>query len=49
MKHFLKGAAVMAVVIIVNMIINIVCNMNGVDLNSTVMSTTSAVGGTGYI
>lgn len=44
MKHFLKGAAVMAVVIIVNMIINIVCNMNGVDLNSTVMSTTSAVG-----
>lgn len=30
-------------VIIVNMIINIICNMNGVDLNSTVQSTMSAV------
>lgn len=43
MKHLLKGAAVMVGVIIVNMIINIICNMNGVDLNSTVQSTMSAV------
>ncbi len=43
MKHVLKGAAVMAGVMIVNLILNIICNMNGVDLNSTVMGTTSAV------
>ena len=33
----------MAVVIIVNMIINIIGNMNGVDLNSTATATVSAV------
>lgn len=43
MNHVLKGAAVMVGVIIVNMIINIICNMNGVELNSTIMGTTSAV------
>lgn len=43
MKHILKGAAIMAVVIIVNMIINIIGNMNGVDLNSTATATVSAV------
>ena len=42
MKHFLKGAAVMTVVMIVNMIIHIVCNMHGVDLNSVVTGTVSA-------
>ncbi len=43
MKYFLKGAAVMVGVIVVNMIINIVCNINGVDLNSSIMGTMSAV------
>lgn len=43
MKHVLKGAAVMAGIIIVNMIISIICNKNGVDLNSTGMSTMSAL------
>lgn len=43
MKHLLKGVAVMVGVIVVNMIINIVCNMNGIDLNSTAQSTTSAI------
>lgn len=42
-KHLIKGIAVMVGVIIVNMIINIVCNMNGIDLNSTVAGTMSAV------
>ena len=42
-KHLLKGVAVMVGVIVVNMIINIVCNMNGIDLNSTVVGTMSAV------
>ena len=43
MKRILKGIAVMTGVIIVNMIINIICNMNGIDLNQTLMGTTSAV------
>lgn len=43
MKHFFKGAAIMGAVIIVNMIINIIGNMNGVDLNSTAAATVSAV------
>lgn len=43
MKHVLKGAAVMAGVIIVNMIINIICNRNGIDLNSTGMGTMSVL------
>ena len=44
MKHFLKGAAVVVGMLIVNIIINIVCNRCGVDLNSTVQSTMSVIG-----
>lgn len=33
----------MVVVIVVDMIINIVCNMNGIDLNSTAQGTMSAI------
>lgn len=43
MKHFVKGVAVMVGVIVVNMVINIVCNMNGINLNSTAQSTMSAI------
>ena len=43
MKNLLKGAAVMAAVMIANLIISIVCNMNGIELNSTVTGTVSAV------
>lgn len=43
MNHLLKGVAVMAGVIVVNMLINIVCNMNGIGLNSTAQSTMSAI------
>lgn len=43
MKHLLKGAAVMAAVIIVSLIIHIICNTHGVDLNSTVTGAVSAV------
>lgn len=45
MKHFLKGTTVTAGIIIINMLINVVCNMNGVDLNSTTTGTMSAVCG----
>jgi len=43
MKNLLKGAAVMAAVMIANLIVSIVCNMNGIELNSTVTGTVSAV------
>lgn len=45
MKHFLTGAAIVAGISIINMIIHIVCNRNGIDLNSTGMGTISAVCG----
>lgn len=38
MKRFLKGAAALVIAIIVDIIINIICNTNGIELNSTVMS-----------
>ena len=42
MKHFVKGtivvAGVMIVLLVVNIIINIVCNKNGIELNSTAMN-----------
>lgn len=45
MKHFTKGAIVVAgvtiVMMILNIILNIVCSKNGVELNSTVVSMTS--------
>ena len=34
MRYFLKGAIAIAAVTIANMIINIICNMNGIELNS---------------
>ncbi|MCI9033890.1 MAG: hypothetical protein HFJ08_07550 [Lachnospiraceae bacterium] len=34
MKHLLKGTVIVAALTAVNMIINIICNMNGVDLNA---------------
>lgn len=43
MNHFLKGIIVMVGIIIVNMIINIICNINGIDLNATGMSTVSSI------
>lgn len=43
MKNLLKGAAVMAAVMIANLIVSIVCNMNGIDLNPTATGTISAV------
>lgn len=43
MKHILKGAVVVVGVMIIHMIINIICNVNGVELNGTVMSTMMAL------
>lgn len=45
MKHFFKGAVVVVgvtiVIMIINIILNIICSKNGIDLNSTVISMTS--------
>lgn len=50
MKHFFKGAAVVAgvtiVLLVLNIIINIVCSKYGIDLNSTAQSMTSTFIGT---
>ncbi|MCI8293144.1 MAG: hypothetical protein HFH53_06365 [Hespellia sp.] len=43
MKNFLKGAAVVAVVTIVLIIVNVICNINGIDLDSVSTGTTSAI------
>lgn len=44
MKHFLKGAAVTAIVVVVLMVINVICNMNGHELDSVVTGTVASVG-----
>lgn len=41
MKNLLKAAVVLAASMIVNIVINIICNMNGVELNTIVMSMTT--------
>ncbi len=38
MRYFLKGTIAIAAVTIANMIINIICNMNGIELNSIMMT-----------
>lgn len=43
MKNLLKGAAVAVAVLIVNLILNIICNKQGINLDSTVTGTVSAV------
>ena len=43
MKHFLKGAAVLIVVMIVSMAVHVFCNIKGIELNPVLASTVSAV------
>ena len=44
MKHFLKGAAVTVVVMIVLIVINTICNMNGHELDSVSTGVMASVG-----
>ena len=44
MKYFLKGVAVTVGVLIVSMAVHVFCNMKGIELNTVVTSTVSAVG-----
>ena len=39
MKHLLKGAAVVAIILIVSLPIHLFCNMHGIELDSTVTGT----------
>ena len=43
MKNFFKGAAVAAVVLIVLIVINVICNMNGHELDSVSTGTVASV------
>ena len=43
MKHLLKGAAVVAIILIVSLPIHLFCNMHGIELDSTVTGTVSAI------
>ena len=43
MKHFLKGAAAVAIVLIVSMAIHVFCNMKGIQLNQVTTGTMSAI------
>jgi hypothetical protein len=35
MKKFLKGTAVVAGLTVINIVVNVICNINGIDLDST--------------
>lgn len=41
--NLLKGIAVTVAVLVVLIVINVICNTNGVELNSTVTGTTAAI------
>lgn len=43
MKHFLKGAAVTAAVVVIVMIVSIICNIQGIELNMPVTGSVAAV------
>ena len=43
MKHFVKGAAVTAAVLIILMIVSIFCNIQGIELNMTAIGPVTAV------
>lgn len=43
MKRFIKGAAVVVAIWIVLVVINVICNMNGHELDSVLSGTMAAV------
>ena len=43
MKNLLKGAGVTAAIMIVLLVISVLCNMNDINLDSTMTGTMSAV------
>lgn len=43
MQNFLKGTAVMVIVMIVLIAVNMACNLNGIDLDAPTTGTVSAV------
>ena len=43
MKHFLKGAAAVDIVLVISLVIHVFCNMKGINLDQTVTSIVSAM------
>ena len=43
MKNFLKGTAIMVIVLVVLIAVNMACNLNGIDLDAPTTGTVSAV------
>lgn len=43
MKHFLKGAAAVIIVLIANIIIHVFCNLQGIQLDSIITTTVSTI------
>lgn len=43
MKYFLKGAAVTVIIMIVSMVIQVFCNRKGIQVDSVISPTMSAV------
>ena len=42
MKHFLKGVASVVIVLVILFVIRLICNMNGIELNTVSTGTISA-------
>lgn len=45
LKHFFKGAAVVVIIMIVLIVVNMICNWNGIELDSVSTGTVAAIGG----
>ena len=43
MKRFLKAAAALVIIMIIDIIIHVICNLNGVELNSFVTTFAAAL------
>lgn len=43
MKNFLKGTAIMVIILVVLIAVNVACNLNGIDLDAPATGTVSAV------
>jgi hypothetical protein len=43
MKKLLRGVIILAIILVVLIIVNVICNINGVNLDSTITGTCTAV------
>ena len=45
MKHFLKAAAVGIAILVILMAVNVICNINGINLDAVPVGVVSAIAG----